>query len=427
MSSVSKNIQFDTLGLAPELLSRLAELNYSEPTQIQQRSIPHILQGQDLLAGAKTGSGKTAAFAIPLLQRHLLTAETSERGNYVNSLILVPTRELAQQITDSLISYSVLFARKPKIVTVLGGVSINAQMLKLRGGADFIVATPGRLLDLIASNAVKLSKVKHLVLDEADRMLGLGFADELNQIIKLLPKKRQTLLFSATFPDEIISFADALLNAPVKVQLEQTVETINQRVITVNKPNKTALLAHLIKENNWQQVLVFASAKRTCDHLASKLAKRGITAEVFHSDKAQNARTKLLSAFKTGDIKVLIATDIAARGIDIQKLPVVINFELPRSPADYTHRIGRCGRAGENGEAISLISHDEFHHFNVIDKKNKLELVKEQIIGFEADDEAPLDCPSRDAKPMAKPEGTGKKKRKNKPAVNVDIWGSKTK
>ncbi|MGC9460111.1 DEAD/DEAH box helicase, partial [Vibrio genomosp. F10] len=282
--------------------------------------------------------------------------------------------------------------------------------------------SPGRLLDLISSNAVKLDRVKTLVLDEADRMLSLGFTDELSSLLDLLPKKKQTLLFSATFPEQVQTLTQELLNDPVEIQLQSSdASTLVQRVFTVNKGEKTALLAHLIKQHQWRQALVFVNAKNSCEHLADKLYKRGIEVDVFHGDKGQGSRTRILEAFKSGEIDVLIATDIAARGLDIEKLPVVINFDLPRSPSDYMHRIGRSGRAGEVGLALSLIDYEDYHHFKIIEKKNKIRLEREQVAGFEVDEsigEAWLAA----NKPMAKPEGTGKKKRKKKAQGNQDVW-----
>lgn len=422
---ISSHLNFSQLNLNKALQTRLVELGYSQPTPVQQQAIPVVLAGGDLLAGANTGSGKTAAFALPLLQK--LIGLRADSGNYVSALVLVPTRELAQQVADSFVHYGAALAPKAKVLAVYGGVSINTQMLALRGGVDVLVATPGRLLDLLSNNSVKLNKLHTLVLDEADRMLNLGFTEELNQILGLLPKKRQTLLFSATFPEEVRELTRALLHKPVEILLQNDEQqTITQRVFTVNRERKTALLAELIKRHAWQQVLVFASAKNSCDRLAQKLAKQGIIAEVFHSDKAQGTRTRLLDGFKRGQVTVLIATDIAARGIDIDRLPVVINYELPRSPADYMHRIGRSGRAGVAGEAISLISHEDYHHFKIIEKKNKLRLTREQYPGFEADDEVPEDCLSRMEKPIAKPEGTGKKKHKKLPKINEQLWGNKS-
>ena len=416
---------FTDFGLSAPLLARLIELNYTTATPVQAATIPALLQGKDVLAGANTGSGKTAAFALPIIQHlSINTQRGTSKQNNVSCLVLVPTRELAKQVADSFQSYASHLNGLIKTVAVFGGVSVNTQMLALRGGADVVVATPGRLLDLLSSNALKLNKVSHLVLDEADRMLSLGFTDELNQVLELMPKKKQTLLFSATFPEDVQVLASSLLTNPLEIQMQSAdASTLVQRVFTVNRESKTALLAHLINENHWRQALIFVNAKNTCEHLAQKLAKRGINAEVFHGDKAQGARNRVLEAFKSSEIDVLIATDIASRGIDIEKLPVVINFDLPRSPADYMHRIGRSGRAGEVGLAISLLCHDDYHHFSVIEKKNKIRLEREQVAGFEADDEMPLSA--QIVKPMAKPAGTGKKKRKNLPPVNVDIWSTK--
>jgi len=417
MTTIETPANFTELGLIPPLLTRLTELEYQQPTPIQTQAIPSVLAGRDIMAGANTGSGKTAAFALPILQRlhaDKPSSNESSQGNYVTGLILVPTRELAKQIADSIKSYALHFNGVIKTVAVFGGVSANTQMLALRGGSDILVATPGRLLDLISSNAIKLDRVKTLVLDEADRMLSLGFTEELSELLALLPKEKQTLLFSATFPEKVEALTEELLNDPVKVQLQSAdSSTLVQRVFTVNKGGKTALLAHLIKQHEWRQVLVFVNAKNNCHHLAKKLAKRGITADVFHGDKSQGARNRVLNGFKAGDIKVLIATDLAARGIDIEKLPVVINFDLPRSPFDYMHRIGRSGRAGEVGLALSLIDYEDYHHFKIIEKKNKIWLEREQVEGFEADEIISDELLAAN-KPMAKPEGSGKKKRKNK-------------
>ncbi|MFT6924594.1 MAG: ATP-dependent RNA helicase RhlE [Psychromonas sp.] len=429
MTTVTAPANFTELGLISPLLTRLTELEYQQPTPIQAQAIPSVLAGRDLIAGANTGSGKTAAFALPLLQQlgqqlpiNKTLSRKSSEGNYVTALILVPTRELAKQVADSIKSYAVHFNGAIKTQAVFGGVSANTQMLALRGGTDILVATPGRLLDLISSNAIKLDRVKTLVLDEADRMLSLGFTDELSALLELLPKQKQILLFSATFPEQVQALTRELLNNPVEIQLQSSdASTLVQRVFTVNKGQKTALLAHLIKQHQWQQALIFVNAKNSCNHLAEKLSKRGISAEVFHGDKGQGARSRVLEAFKAGEIDVLIATDIAARGLDIEKLPVVINFDLPRSPSDYMHRIGRSGRAGEVGLALSIIDHEDFHHFNVIEKKNKLRLEREQVAGFETV-EFIKDVFSGADKPTAKPEGSGKKKRKNKEQVNADIW-----
>ncbi len=421
-------VDFSELGLISPLLARLSELEYKQATPIQAQAIPSVLAGRDLIAGANTGSGKTATFALPLLQQLSqqqsagTLSDSKSKGNYVSGLILVPTRELAKQVADSIKSYAAYFNGAIKTVAVFGGVSVNTQMLALRGGTDILVATPGRLLDLISSNAIKLDLVKTLVLDEADRMLSLGFTEELSSLLALTPKKKQTLLFSATFPEQVKLLTQELLNNPVEIQVQSSdASTLVQRVFTVNQGEKTALVAHLIMENQWRQALIFVNAKHHCEHLAEKLAKRGISATVFHGDKGQSERTRVLDGFKSGDIEVLIATDIAARGLDIEKLPVVINFNLPRSPSDYMHRIGRSGRAGEVGLAISLIDHEDYHHFKVIEKKNKIRLEREQVEGFEVDEESSAAL-AQESKPVAKPAGTGKKKRKKKKTVNEDIW-----
>ncbi|MFT4764384.1 MAG: ATP-dependent RNA helicase RhlE [Oleispira sp.] len=432
-TDVTPPVSFEALGLISPLLARLTELEYQQPTPIQAQAIPSVLAGRDLIAGANTGSGKTATFALPLLQQ--LHAEKSSgskdrEGNYVTGLILVPTRELAKQVADSIRSYAVHFNGAIKTVAVFGGVSVNTQMQALRGGTDILVATPGRLLDLISSNAIKLDMIKTLVLDEADRMLSLGFAEELSALLALTPKQKQILLFSATFPEQVKALTAELLNNPVEIQVQSAdASTLVQRVFTVNKGEKTAVLANLIKKNEWRQALVFVNSKNGCEHLAYKLSKHDITAEVFHGDKGQGARSRVLEGFKTGDIEVLIATDIAARGLDIEKLPVVINFDLPRSPSDYMHRIGRSGRAGEVGLALSLIDYEDYHHFKIIEKKNKIWLDREQVVGFEVD-ESLIDSSYVEDKPMVPPAGSGKnsgkkkakKNLKSKSSINTDIW-----
>jgi ATP-dependent RNA helicase RhlE len=432
-TEVTTPASFEELGLIPPLLARLTELEYQQPTPIQAQAIPSVLAGRDLIAGANTGSGKTATFALPLLQQiheEKSSSSKSREGNYVTGLILVPTRELAKQVADSIRSYAVHFNGAIKTVAVFGGVSVNTQMQALRGGTDILVATPGRLLDLISSNAIKLDMIKTLVLDEADRMLSLGFTEELSALLALTPKHKQILLFSATFPEQVKALTAELLNDPVEIQVQSAdASTLVQRVFNVNKGEKTAVLANLIKKNEWRQALVFVNSKNGCEHLAYKLSKHDITAEVFHGDKGQGARSRVLEGFKSGDIEVLIATDIAARGLDIEKLPVVINFDLPRSPSDYMHRIGRSGRAGEVGLALSLIDYEDYHHFKIIEKKNKIWLEREEVAGFEVD-EALIDPSYAEDKPMAPPEGSGKnngkkkpkKNLKNKSSINTDIW-----
>lgn len=376
---------FSQFGLNPLLLTALNELAYQQPTPIQQQAMPAILQGRDVVAGAETGSGKTAAFALPLLQQLYSQASANNaKGNQVRALIIAPTRELVIQIGQAINSYGQYLQPRLKVCAVFGGVSINPQMLALRGGADIVVATTGRLLDLVAHNALKFDALEALVLDEADKMLSLGFSDELNQVLQSLPKKRQNLLFSATFPPELQQLITSLLHNPVQINLaKQDENLIEQHIYTVESERKNAALIHLIKTGDWQQVLVFASAKNTCNRLVLKLQKAGIQAAAFHGDLSQGARMQALESFKAKKIRVLIATDVAARGIDIQQLPYVVNFDLPRSANDYIHRIGRTGRAGQQGYAVALICPDEYEHFKLIEKRMKKRLPREQIEGFE--------------------------------------------
>ncbi|MEQ1636784.1 MAG: DEAD/DEAH box helicase [Methylococcales bacterium] len=378
---------FSTLGLSAPLLTAIKLRGYNHPTPIQLQAIPVVLAGHDLRAKAQTGSGKTAAFGLPLLQKLLQQREQSQLkmpGNQIDVLILVPTRELALQIEGALKNYADAITPRVKIVSVFGGVNITPQMLGLRGGADILIATPGRLLDLVQHNAVKFTHLKTFVLDEADRLLQLGFSEELAQVLTLLPKKRQNLLFSATFPPNLDAFIAQLLVQPVHIDcaVADAELPIKQRVITVPQEAKNALLAYLINERQPQQVLVFAGAKNTCNRLVLKLAKVGINVVALHGDKTQAARNNALKAFKQGQYQVLIATDLAARGIDIDQLATVINFDLPRSPNDYLHRIGRTGRAGQSGEAISLICEAEVAHFRLIEKRMKIRLEREHMDDF---------------------------------------------
>jgi len=377
-------MSFSSLGLSEPLLRAITERNYSAPMPVQTAAIPAVLRGGDVWASAQTGSGKTAAFALPILQ-HLSTGRR-ERGRFVRALILAPTRELAAQIGESFRQYSRHLPEPVKVLVVYGGVSINPQMMALGGGADVIVATPGRLLDLVDHNAVSLSAVSTLVLDEADRLFDLGFADELGRILALLPARRQNLLFSATFPPEVQSLAEALLRDPVRIEVAAapaTTPDILQRAIEVDPPRRTQLLRHLIEENKWTRVLVFVATKYATEHVAEKLRKAGIAATAFHGELSQGARTQALADFKASKVQVLLTTDLASRGIDIVQLPVVVNFDLPRSATDYTHRIGRTGRAGESGVAVNFISAGTHAHFLLIEKRNGLSLPRERIEGFE--------------------------------------------
>ncbi|AHM58463.1 DEAD/DEAH box helicase [Flammeovirgaceae bacterium 311] len=362
-------MQFLSLGLSEFLLQSLAAQHFNKPYPIQQEAIPAILAGKDIFGVAQTGSGKTAAFVLPILE--LLHKKTPPKSRYIKALVLVPTRELAAQVADVFKTFSNGSGRRINTLAVYGGVSINPQMMAL-AQTEILVATPGRLLDLISSNAVLLSAVEMLVLDEADKILNLGFQEELDKILALLPGRRQNILFSATIGDDVRNIKEALLRDPLLIEVKEENpqhELISQRAYQVNPEQKGPFLRYLIKTQNMQQVLVFTSSVRTADNLVNKLSKNGIQAASLHSQKSQGARTEVLSKFKTAKLRVLVATDLASRGIDIEKLPYVINFELPRSPKDYVHRIGRTGRAAASGEAISLITPEDLHHFGIIQKK----------------------------------------------------------
>ncbi|WP_297720990.1 DEAD/DEAH box helicase [Limnohabitans sp. Rim8] len=374
---------FSTLGLRPELLKALKPQDYPAPTPIQTLAIPAVLQGIDVQASAQTGSGKTAAYVLPLLELIMRLPRTAPRR--VHSLVLVPTRELAVQVGDTLRSLAVHLPAL-KITVVFGGVSVNPQMMGLRGSADVVVATPGRLLDLVDKNALSLSAVQTLVLDEADKLLDLGFQDELQAILKLLPARRQNLLFSATFPPAVQSLADALLTDPLRVDVLPQIGTapdIAQRAISVEAPQRTQLLRHLFQSQGWKRVLVFAATQHACQIIAAKLRKAGINAEPFHGQLGQGKRSQVLADFKASRLKVVIATDVAARGLDISELPVVVNFDLPRSAVDYTHRIGRTGRAGHSGLAVSFVSPDTEAHWRLIEKRQNISVPREIEAGFE--------------------------------------------
>ena len=383
-------MNFDQLGLTPALLRAVGDMGLYAPTPIQAEAIPAVLKSADVWATAPTGSGKTLAFALPLVQHHVLQPRQTNFRRPIRTLVLVPTRELAVQVGDILTN----LAYQPglKVSVVYGGVSINPQMMGLRGGADIVVATPGRLLDLVDHNAVHLGSVQHLVLDEADRLLDLGFADELQRVLALLPAQRQTLLFSATFAPEVEALAANLLHDPVRITVEAFEghkPDITQRAIRVDEKKRTALLRHLIAENSWKQVLVFVATRYACEHVASKLYKAGIYATPFHGEMSQGARQDVLHDFKAGRWDVVVTTDLAARGIDIAMLPVVVNYDLPRSATDYTHRIGRTGRAGAHGDAVSFVTAEALAHWQLIQKRESLELALEQIPGFEPTDEPP--------------------------------------
>ena len=379
-------MSFESLGLRAELLSAVADNGYTEPTPIQRQAIPPVLEGRDLMGGAQTGTGKTAGFTLPLLQR-LMAAEKPGKGRRpIRALVLTPTRELAAQVSESIVTYGRHLPLKSTVV--FGGVSINPQKMKLIKGVDILVATPGRLLDHVSQRSVDLSKVDILVLDEADRMLDMGFIRDIRKVLALLPDHKQTLLFSATFSSEIKKLANGLLRSPVLVEVERhntAAESVNQVVHPVDRKRKRELLSFLIGSNNWQQVLVFTRTKHGANRLAEQLGKDGITAAAIHSNKSQGARTRALADFKANRVRVLVATDIAARGLDIQQLPHVVNFELPNVAEDYVHRIGRTGRAGNEGEAMSLVCVDELKLLRDIERLIKREITRDVVDGYAPD------------------------------------------
>jgi ATP-dependent RNA helicase RhlE len=384
-------MSFENLGLSEAIVRAVADAGYTTPTPIQSQAIPVVLSGSDLMGGAQTGTGKTAAFVLPLLQRltsaPAVVAEPPKRGpaRRVRALILTPTRELAAQVEESVRTYGKHCGATS--CAIYGGVSINPQIDRLRRGVDILVATPGRLLDHVGQRTVDLSSVEILVLDEADRMLDMGFIPDIKRILAVLPKKRQNLLFSATFADPIRALADTLLTNPVSIQVtprNSTVEAVAQTVHPVDAGRKAELLVHLVKEGNWFQVLVFTRTKHGANKLALRLDKSGVPALAIHGNKSQNARTKALSDFKNAKLQVLVATDIAARGLDIEQLPHVVNFDLPHVPEDYVHRIGRTGRAGATGEAISLVAREEMGRLRDIERLIKRSLPRVVVPGFEA-------------------------------------------
>lgn len=377
---------FSKLGLSPYVLpalqQALQQAGYAAPTPIQQQAVPLLLKGRDVVALAPTGSGKTAAFVLPALQRFFMSPPRKPR--VLQQLVLVPTRELALQVADVFATLGRQLPRQPRVICAVGGVSINPQLMALRGGADVVVATPGRLLDLLAHNALSLRQVQLLVLDEADRLLELGFGDELRQILAELPVRRQTVLFSATFPAEIEALAVAGLHEPQRLEVSAEAKPeIEQRAIRVDAERRAELLLALLEERQWPQVLVFVGSIRDGDRLAGALRKAEVNAQALHGDLSQGRRVRMLQAFKDGELRVLVATDVAARGIDIARLPVVVNYELPRSPADYLHRIGRTGRAGEKGLAVSFVDAAGLAHWRLIGKRHGLDIAAEVVAGFE--------------------------------------------
>ncbi len=378
-------MSFEKLGLSKPLLKAIAEQGYENPTPIQAQAIPVILQRKDILAGAQTGTGKTAGFTLPMLE--LLNRAKPAKGKHqVKALVLTPTRELAAQVGESIKLYGKHLPFKSTVI--FGGVKINPQIVALRKGIDIVVATPGRLLDHISQKTIDLKHVDFLILDEADRMLDMGFINDIRKVLAILPPQRQNLLFSATYSKEIKKLSNTLLNAPTLIEVARantSSEIVKQAVYPVDKMRKRELLTHLINEGKWKQVLVFTRTKHGANRLAGQLDKDGITAAAIHGNKSQNARTRALADFKKGDVRVLVATDIAARGIDIDQLPHVVNFELPNVSEDYVHRIGRTGRAGNEGEAISLVCVDEDEFLANIEKLIKKDIPKVWLKGFKPD------------------------------------------
>jgi ATP-dependent RNA helicase RhlE len=402
-------MSFASFGLSPEILQALNQQGYGKPTPIQAKTIPLILQGSDVMAAAQTGTGKTASFILPILER--LAKGKSAKANHARTLILAPTRELAAQVAESATTYGRYLSLHSTVV--YGGVKINPQMMKLRKGVDILVATPGRLLDLYHQNAVKFEQLEVLVLDEADRMLDLGFINDIRKILTLLPKQRQNLMFSATLSTDVHKLAKGLFNNPIEVSVNPqntTASTVKQWICPVDKKQKSELLSELIRHHKWSQILVFTKTKKGANRLTIHLKNEGLKAAAIHGDKSQAVRTKTLADFKKGTVKILVATDVAARGLDIEQLPQVVNFDLPIVAEDYVHRIGRTGRAGSSGEAVSLVSADEFKELSEIERLIKQLLPRKLVDGFEPNHNVPeskLDLRPKKPKKPKKPKRDG--------------------
>jgi superfamily II DNA/RNA helicase len=381
---------FSKLNLSHPLRKELQKNNYTEPTPIQKKVIPLVLEKQDIMAQAQTGSGKSASFVLPILE--LLSKNSYEGKRKIKVLVLTPTRELTLQVAETFMLFAKVLTPKPKVVSVIGGENIGEQIYAIQKGCDILVATSGRFLDVLSKNQMTLKHLEFLVLDEADKMLNLGFSEELETILKAIPTARQNLLFSATYPEKILQIASKVTQKAVKVTIENetaTVETIKQRVIEVNPENRGPLLRYLLKKEKYKQILVFMANKRATDNIAEKFRKRGYLAESFHGDLSQEERSYTINDFKAKKIQILFTTDIISRGVHIDGIDCIINFDLPRSPADYIHRIGRTGRAGESGVAITFIGHEEQAHFKTIEKRGQIKLERERIKGYELTGEAP--------------------------------------
>jgi len=381
---------FSKLNLSSPILKAISKSDFIEPTEIQKSVIPLVFDKKDVMAKAQTGTGKSASFILPTLQ--MLDKTRTEGKAKIKVLVITPTKELTLQISKAYERFGEFLDVKPKVVSVIGGESLGDQIYKIQQGCDIVVATSGRFLDVLSKKQTNLSNLKFFILDEADKMLNLGFSEELELILKEIPTERQNLMFSATYPDKILEIASKITKNPIKVFNENAqpiVETIKQRVISVNKENRSPLLRHLIKEEKLEQVLVFMANKRATDNIAYKFRKYGFLAESFHGDLDTPERTRTLDAFKDKKIKILFATDLVSRGLDIKNIDCVVNFDLPRSPFDYIHRIGRTGRAKKDGLAISFVSYEDEAHFKIIEKKSKIKLQREEILGFELKGEAP--------------------------------------
>jgi ATP-dependent RNA helicase RhlE len=405
---------FSSIGLSAELLRAIADQGYTEPTPVQARTIPAIMDGEDVIAGAQTGTGKTAAFTLPML--HQLAARSGNRQRQVRALILTPTRELASQVGDSVRTYGKYLPLKSAVV--FGGVGINPQIKALRQGVDILIATPGRLLDHLERGTVDLSAVEIVVLDEADRMLDMGFIHDIERILKRLPSQRQSLLFSATYPDSIKKLSHKYLNNPKMIEVARrstAAEAVDQSAIKVDRDRKRELLSFLIGSQDWQQVLVFTRTKRGADRLARQMEKDGIDATAIHGDKSQGARTRALKAFKRNQVRVLVATDVAARGLDINQLPHVVNYELPDNAEDYVHRIGRTGRGGNSGSAISLVSNEEQPQWSAIERLIKNRISASIVEGFEPQQKASPQTRKPQAKPRPNQARKGARSADNRP------------
>ena len=386
-----QTMPFSSLKLSEEIERALIESGFTKPTAIQEKVIPPIMMGQDVMAQAQTGSGKSASFVLPILE--YLSQNEREGKAKIRVLVLTPTRELTLQVAEAFETFSAFLEKKPKVVAIIGGERIGDQLYDIQQGCDIVVATSGRLLDIFSKKQMNLSKLEFFVLDEADKMLDLGFEKELEEILKEIPQKRQNLLFSATYPPKMLDIASKITTDPIMIAIEAekaTVESIKQRAIQVNRENRGPLLRALWKRNKWDLVLVFMANKRAADNIAVKFRKYGLPAESFHGDLDQEERNRTLKDFKAKKIRILFATDIAARGLHIDGISCVVNYDLPRSPADYIHRIGRTARAGKSGEAISFIGHEDRAHFALIEKRCDVSLVREEIEGFELVGDAPV-------------------------------------